>query len=222
MDLTTYPQLVIPRNSEFAQFQAAGAYEGTVNCAAAGGAAATNWGVPNLDHIVTHHEFRLAAGNPKDANGRPTGLGSIGVQAAFQHFGAKSELFRGKSTSIARDALEAGCVVCCCVDYGTITDLAPALSGQPSFRKGHFIDLYSWRWSDPAAAGHPDTVVDHDTLFDGRHRPTYTAPEGPQVAPFSVFAAALGNFRIGSTTGRYADGHPVGKGLGVFIVVSPQ
>jgi hypothetical protein len=197
--------------------------EASRNCGPAGGAGLANWALGHVSgdpDFVTHHAFRLAAGDPRGSDGKPRGLSSAEILAGLKALGVTTATRHwGESTAQIPPALETGAALGLCVDYGTITDLAPWLSGQPTFRSGHFLDVYSWRWADPDNSG-VDTVVDHDPLFDGRTRPTYTAPRGPQVGPWPVFVQALGRFRVGGKT--YATGAPIGAGRGVFIIVRPS
>jgi hypothetical protein len=151
-------------------------------------------------------------------DGKPVGLSSAQIEAGLKALGVTCERHWGEDSAQVPAALELGAAVGLCVDYGTINDLAPLLSGQPTFRAGHFLVVYSWRWADPKAGG-ADTLMDHDPLADGRHRPTYTAALQPLVGAWAVFAKALGRFRVGGST--YANGKPIGDGRGVFIIVRP-
>jgi len=216
-EFATYPQLKW-RKPESA---ALSAQEGTVNCAAAGGAGLANWGAEQ-DHLVTHHEFRLAAGNPGkvvDGTWVASGLSSAAVLTALKHFGCTAERFYAKSIDIAREALMAGYALGIAADYREIKILAPALSGQLTFKRGHFVDLFGFTFDNPDLSWWNSTVS-HDTLYDGRTRGWGTAPLGPQVAPFWVYAEAMGKFRVGGKT--YAEGTPIGTGKGIFIVVKPR
>ncbi len=180
------------------------ALEGARNCAAAGGAALANWA--GTSSAVTHHAFRLKAGNPKLPDGTPSGLGSYAVAAALKAYGADATRHQD-DVVIAVDALKAGAALGCCVNYGYIDDHFPKFSGQLTFRGGHFVVLYGYREAD-------DTVMVAEGLLDGRTKAWGTAPLGPQRAPFAAYRGAMGAFKVGTT--------PVGAGKGIFIVVQPR
>lgn len=217
MDVEVFPQLKRKRPESGALSR----LEASRNCGASAGAALANW-YKRLHSgdagFVTHHAFRLAAGNPKLPDGTPSGLSSQNIADALKALGVPAERHWGESSAQVPRALELGAAVGLCVDYGTITDLAPALSGQPTFRAGHFLAVYSWRWADPKLGG-ADSLMDHDPIADGRVRPNYTAALQPLVGAWTVFEKALGKFRVGAPT--YANGKPIGDGRGVFIIVRP-
>jgi hypothetical protein len=217
VDVEVFPQLKRRR----VESGALTVTEASRNCGAATGAALANW-YKRLHSgdagFVTHHAFRLAAGNPKLADGSPSGLSSSNIAAGLKALGVPAERHWGESSAQVPAALELGAAVGLCVDYGAINDLAPALSGQPTFRSGHALVVYGWRWADPKAGG-ADTLMDHDPIADGRVRPTYTAALQPLVGPWAVFEKALGKFRVGAPV--YANGKPIGDGRGVFIIVRP-
>ena len=204
MKLTVYPQLVNKRNAQYAPQQGnITAAEGNVNCAAAGGAGLAN-GATAQAVFVTHHAFRLAAGNPM-VGGHPSGLSMQAVTDALKGYGADATLYRGQSTDIARQALMDGHAVAMAINYQTINRNWPALSGQRDYNGGHFVVANGFR-----AGRHRNTVI-YDALFDGRTRPWGKAPSGPQLARLAWYRQAMSDFV--TSTG------PVGPGLGIFIVV---
>jgi len=210
VSLAVYPQLVSKRNAQYADEQGnITVAEGTVNCAAAGGAGLANAAV-SQPVLVTHHAFRLAAGNPM-IGGRPGGLSMQAVTAALQGYGADATLYRGQDTDIARQALIDGAMLGMAIDYQTLNDNFPELSGQLTFQGGHFCVVYGWH------RGRPRNTTSYDSLFDGRTRTWGTAPEGPQRAPFRAYRQAMSAYLVGGSP--YANGTPIGAGLGIFIVV---
>jgi hypothetical protein len=211
-----FPQLVIPRNADYADEQGnISSYEGSVNCAAAVGAALANT-YPQAK-LVTHHAFRLAAGAPKDANGRPLGLGSSQVAAGLAKLGVAAKRYYGESFTTLRDFLaKPGAMAFVAVDYGFVNDHYPELSGQVTFRKGHAWLAYHFTANDPRLGGR-NSVMIGEGLYDGRTRDQRKYPEGPQLAPFGAVRGAMGAFRVGGTT--YLDGKPIGTDLGIFVTV---
>jgi hypothetical protein len=210
-ELVVHPQLRWDR-----PFAAAlSAFEGSRNCACAVAAGVVEWATRG-DQQPTHHDFRIAAGNPKNSAGDPIGLSSKQILQAYVHFGVDAKRHFGASFAMAREALQAGHVVSLCIDYPFINANAPKLSGQKTFKSGHHVALLGWTPDDPHVGGANSTVV-HDPLFDGRTKSWGTAPLGPQVAPFPVYRGAMGDFRVGGPT--YAQGTPIGDNLGVFLIV---
>lgn len=188
--------------------------EGSRNCAAASGAAAANcW---PQGQFVTHHDFRLAAGNPKRADGTPSGLSSSNVLRGLHALGVSSaSRHYGESIEIGRAALLEGSALIVAVDYGEVNDHFARLSGQSSFRGGHSWLVYDYTPKDPRLGGRNSCRVD-EGLYDGRRA---GIPKGPMLAPFRAVVAAAGAFRVGSTTGDYQDGKPIGAGAAVFVIV---
>ena len=211
-----YPQLKTAHNAQYADEQGAiTVAEGSVNCAAAAGASLANL-YPQAK-LVTHHAFRLKAGDPKTSSGAPAGLGSLGVTAALKALGVPAIRHYGESYTVARSALVDGHIVQAAVDYGVVNDDYPQLSGQKTFRGGHAWIVYGWTSADPRLGG-KNSVMVAEGLYDGRTKTWGTAPEGPQLAPFGAVRAAMGAFRVGGST--YATGKPIGKDLGIFVVVA--
>jgi hypothetical protein len=190
------------------------ALEGTRNCACAVGAAFVAWATRDAQ-TPTHHEFRVAAGDPT-LGGKPRGLASAEVLHAYKHFGVDASLRRGASFAEVRQALKDGQGISACIDYGFINRNAPELSGQKTFSGGHHVALLGFTSDDPRFGGANSTVV-YDPLFDGRTRAWGTAPLGPQAAPLKVYRGAMGAFRLGGAT--YAAGHPIGDDTGIFLIV---
>lgn len=216
-DPVVFPQLVIPRNAEYADEQGnVSSYEGSVNCAAASGAGIANT-YPQAK-LVTHHAFRLAAGAPKDKDGRPTGLGSSQCAAAFAKLGVPAKRYYAESFTTLRNFLQgAGNMAQCSVDYGYVNDHFPELSGQVTFRKGHSWCVYRFTPNDPRLGGR-NSVMIAEGLYDSRTRDGHTYPGGPQLAPFGAVRGAMGAFRVGGAT--YLDGKPIGTDLGIFVTVA--
>jgi len=192
--------------------QAKSALEASRNCACAGSAGLINaYGDPNLlTKQVSHHDVRLAAGDPRKADGTPRGLSTSEAMAAMAKWGVNATRYFAAPIDIARDALMAGLAVAVCIHYPTINNGWPELSGQLNFAGEHFLVLKGWR-------ERRRRTVSYDSLYDGRTRTWGTAPLGPQVAPFRAYRAAMEDFRV-LRNGVLV---PVGEGLGVFIVVAP-
>lgn len=210
-----YPQLVIPINAQYADEQGAvSAYEGSVNCAAAGGAGLAN-AYPQTK-LVSHHAYRLAAGDPKAADGRPRGLSSTEGLKALKSYGVPAVRYYGESYTVAKAALAAGGAIGAAVDYGFVNDHFPELSGQVDFRGGHFWTVYSWTPNDPRLGGRNSVLV-AEGLYDGRTRNGQKMPLGPQLAPFGAVRGAMGAFRVGDPV--YSHGTPIGFDKGIFLVV---
>lgn len=221
MTLTVYPQLIIKETLPYRPYQGTNsAYEGGVNCACAGGAALVAWAT-NGTKKPTHHAFRIAAGNPKNKSGLPTGLGTAHVLKALTYFGVKATRYSLAHYSIVKEALQDGHAVGLCADYPTVNAWQGGkYSGQLTFKGGHFLTVRGFRKNDERV-GYRNSTTDHDSLFDGRTRKWGTAPKGPQIVPFGLIRATMRNFRIGSEP-TYAEREPLttfGKDLGIFIVV---
>jgi hypothetical protein len=210
-ELVVHPQLRWKR--PFAEAESA--LEGSRNCACAVGAALVEWATRG-DRTPSHHDFRKKAGSPLDSKNKPRGLASSELAMAYDAFEVDCELRRGKSFELVRNALSDGHAISACLDYGTINREAPQLSGQRTFKGGHHVALLGFTPHDPRTDGANSTTV-FDPLFDGRTKPWGTAPQGPQLAPIRFYRHAMGNFRVGGTT--YASGHPLGDGLGTFLIV---
>lgn len=223
--MRVYPQLVIKENLEYRPYQGtSSAYEGGVNCCPAGGAGLIAWATRDQSK-PTHHDVRIAAGNPRDEAGRPRGLSTLNLMDAFKAFGVKATRITYGHYSIAKDALIAGHSLGICADYATINAWQGGkFSGQLTFKGGHFIVLRGFRRNDSAVNGRNSTR-DHDPLFDGRTRKWGTAPNGAQVVPFYLMRTAMENFRIGPQA-AYADRRPIkdiaGPGLGIFVIVEQE
>lgn len=189
------------------------AYEAGNNCAAASGAGAANAVLHGGDFVISHHDFRLKAGNPKDGDGRPSGISTGATEAALQAYGAKATRFYGQDVGIARDALRAGHIVLVAIHYPYINANYPTLSGDKRFKGEHSLSLFGW-WR-----GRYRNTRSHDPLFDGRTRSWGTAPQGPQRAPFRAYVGAMAQFKIivGGQTTTVANAF--GPGKGIFIVV---
>jgi len=214
-ELITYPQLVSRHNREYREQQAAlTVLEGSRNCAAAAGAALAN--ADGTEHqLITHHAFRVAAGDPKNQAGEPVGLSSYGVERALQQYGAQAERFGPVSIWQVADALKAGRHVYLCIDYGALNKSYPKYSGQLTFTGGHAVVLEGFRRHDPRIGGRNSTQV-RDSLYDGRCRDWGCAPPElqAQTAPFRAYRIAAGAFRPDGKT-------PIGTDKAVFIVVEP-
>ena len=189
--------------------------EGSRNCACAVGAGLVEWATRGRK-TPTHHDFRLAAGDPRDANDQPRGLASSELRAAYKTFGVDVTRRFGADFSEVRQALADGHAISACLDYGTINDQAPQLSGQRTFRTGHHVALLGFTPNDPRAGGFNSTTV-HDPLFDGRTKDWGTAPLGPQLSRLRVYRDAMGAFRVNGAT--YSKGHPIGENKAVFLIV---
>ena len=219
-DFRAYPQLKWWKPWALAK----NAQEGAVNCGAAGGAALANWG-RTQDHLITHHEFRLAAGNPgyHSDTGRwiATGLSTTSVAQACRDFGAKATRYEAASIWTARDALIAGCAVGLAVDYPSINAWNGAkYSGDKRFEGPHFMSVIGWKQRDPATGG-LNSTQDWDSLLDGRCKHWGCYPRAPQAVPWKMIRLACGNFRVGGGT-DYAKGTPLGTDKGIFIIVEPE
>jgi len=226
MAFAVFPQLAVPHNKGFAAEQgftlpisAAEYREGQVNCGAAGGAGLANFSVPNLDHLVTHHEIRLKSGNPgyRNDNGVwiPTGLGTQGVTDAINKMGGKATRYSGVSIWTALDALKDGMAVGFCVDYPTINAFRGGIySGDRRFDGPHFLVAKGAR----RRLNHNE-VGDWDSILDGRPKKAYTILTAPVWVPFRLIRLAAGNFRVGGAT--YNRGTPIGVDKGIFIVAEP-
>ena len=190
------------------------AVEGSRNCACAVGAGLVEWATRGTK-TPTHHEFRLAAGNPK-VKGQPVGLSSAQLKDAYLSFGVDATRRFDAPFSEVREALQAGHAISACLDYGFINDNAKELSGQRTFRTGHHVALLGFTDDDQRVGGANSTVV-YDPLFDGRTKDWGTAPLGPQLAPLHVYRGAMGAMHVGGAT--YASGHPIGNGQAVFLVI---
>lgn len=222
-ELVTYPQLVIPENAAYKPMQDCSAYEGAMNCGPAASAGAANWALTGSDEpLITHHAFRLKAGNPKDANGRPVGIGTAAAEAALKAYGVTAKRYYGEPINTARAALKAGHVVLCAIHYPFINANFPELSGQLSFKGEHFLALQGW-WK-----GMYRNTKSFDSLYDGRKRSWGKAPLGPQRAPFRAYRGAMEQFKIKVITGggQVVDTtvrEAFGPDHGIFIVVQqPQ
>jgi hypothetical protein len=212
VSLVVYPQLKW-RAPESA---ALSSVEGNRNCAAAGGAALANFYLNGGDPKITHHDFRLKAGNPKDAQGNPQGLGTAQVDAALKAYGVPSTRYGPGSFDVLVDALKAGAAVGIAVHYPYINQNYRELSGQPTFRGEHFLCLYHWYARAPKTQS-------HDPLYDGRCRTWGCAPSGPQRAPFRAYKGAMEEFRVIVNGQTQSVKDAFGAGKGVFIVVpSPE
>lgn len=192
------------------------ALEASRNCTCAGTAGLANEYL-GLDlgeeGFVTHHKVRMLAGDPRNDKGEPRGLGTSEAMKALTLLNVPAKRYYGESFQTARDALMRGSSVGICVHYPVINAYdGGKWSGQLTFKGEHFLVLKGWTAEDPDLAGRNSTT-DHDSLFDGRTRTWGTAPLGPQVAPFSMFRAAMGKFLVNGT--------PIGTDKGVFIVVDP-
>jgi hypothetical protein len=189
------------------------AYEAGQNCGPAAGAGATNAILNSGNPVISHHDFRLKAGNPKDSNGRPMGLATAQTEATISSYGVNAKRFYGEDINIARDALKAGHIVLPAIHYPYINLNYPDLSGDKRFNGEHILCLEGW-WQ-----GRYRNTKAFDPLFDGRTKWWGTAPNGPQRAPFRAYRGAMQEFRIivngKSTTVLQA----FGPGKGVFIVV---
>jgi hypothetical protein len=208
MTLTVYPQLKW-RAPESA---ALSSLEGSRNCAAASGAAMANFYLHGGDPVITHHDFRLKAGNPKDAQGNPQGLGTAQVDAALKAYGVPSVRYAPGDFSVAVDALKAGAVVGIAVHYPYINKNYPELSGQLTFRGEHFLCLYHWYRRQPHTQS-------NDPLYDGRCRTWGCAPKGPQRAPYAAYRGAMEEFQVTVNGQRISVRDAFGAGKGVFIIV---
>jgi hypothetical protein len=191
------------------------AQEGSRNCACAVGAGLVEWATRGT-RAPTHHEFRIAAGDPRDSNNDPRGLSSAEVKDAYKSFGVDVTRRFGAPFAEVRQALADGHAISACVDYGTINDEAPELSGQRTFRTGHHLALLGFTPNDPRTGGFNSTIV-HDPLFDGRTKGWGTAPLGPQLSRLRVYRDAMGAFRVNGPT--YSKGHPIGDDMAVFLIV---
>jgi len=192
------------------------ALEASRNCSCATGAAATAWSTRGAAQ-PSHHAFRVDAGNPKDAQDNPRGLATSEALKALLKNGALATRHYGEDFAVVWQALEAGKIVMCCVDYGAINAYdGGKYSGQKTFRGGHSLIVQGLIRNDPKLAGRNSTT-DNDPLFDGRKKSWGTAPDGPQQVPVQMIRQAMGAFRVGGTT--YATGTPIGVNKGVFLVI---
>lgn len=200
-----------------ARSAATSATEAARNCACASGAALVSWSTRGVAN-PTHHDFRIAAGDPRDDHGLPRGLSSSEVLKAMLSFGALATRYYAEPFGTLTTALQAGKAAQCMVDYATINGFdGGKYSGQKTFRGGHSLVVQGWVEDDPDLGGRNSTT-DHDPLYDGRCKSWGCAPSQPQPVPFAMIRQALGNFRVGGAT--YATGKPIGAGLGVFVIVS--
>lgn len=212
MKVKVYPQL----KWQAPEAAALSALEGSRNCAAASGAALVAWSTRDAVK-PTHHDFRVAAGDPKDSSGNPRGLSSAEVLAAMLSFGTLATRYYGEDIATLTAALKAGKAAQCMVDYASINAFdGGKWSGQKTFRGGHSLVIQGWVPDDATLAGRNSTT-DNDPLFDGRCKSWGCAPNGPQQAPFAMIRSALGNFRVGGST--YATGKPIGANKGIFVIV---
>jgi hypothetical protein len=207
MTFALYPQLKWQRPES----SALSLTEGKVNCGGAGGAAMANWYLHDGEPRITHHAFRLQAGNP-GGSGSPTGLGTSMVQSALQIYGVDSDRYSVGDLSIAKQALKDGHALGIAIHYPYINANYPKLSGQLTFKGEHFLCLFGWYEFAP----HTNA---HDPLFDGRCRTWGCAPLGPQRAPWKAYAGAMAQFRIVVNGTKTTVEKAYGPGKGVFIVV---
>jgi hypothetical protein len=164
----------------------------------------------------THHEFRVAAGDPRDSHNDPRGLSSSEMRDAYKSFGVDVTRRFGANFAEVRQALADGHAISACLHYGTVNDEAPELSGQRTFRTGHHVALLGFTPNDPRVGGFNSTTV-YDPLYDGRTKPWGTAPLGPQLSRLKVYRDAMGAFHVNGAT--YSKGNPIGDNKGVFLIV---
>lgn len=210
MAIEVFPQLRIRHNRPyFAEQGNIRPIEGGSNCGAAGGAGQCNFS--QKGQHVTHHQIRLAAGNPGYYDRGvwiPTGLSTQGITDAINHFGGNARRYGGVDIGIAMDALAAGKAVGFGVQYSTINSLyAKQFSGDRHFMDGHFLVCYGWR-----SAGRSNYTGDWDSLLDGRPK-RYTVPKAVIEVPFRLIRLAAADFLVG--------GQRVGDGKGTFVVAEP-
>jgi hypothetical protein len=204
-----FPQLKSTRNAQYAAEQGPiTSIEGQRNCGAAGGAALANWGSVQAE-LVTHHAFRLVAGNPKDKDGYPAGLGTSQVRDALITLGCSATRYWDEPIDNAVDALKAGYALGIAIHYPVLAQKWPRLSGQLTFKGEHFVVVYGWT----ATAPHTHST---EGLYDGRCKSWGCAPSvGPHRAPMVAYRAAMEQFRDANGNRFFADGH------GCFIAVKP-
>jgi len=193
----------------------ASALEGSRNCSCAVGAGLVEWATRGV-RAPTHHEFRVAAGDPRDSDNHQRGLSSAELRNAYKSFGVDATRRFEAPFAEARQALADGHAISACLDYGTINDVAPELSGQRTFRTGHHVALLGFTPNDARTGGFNSTTV-YDPLFDGRTKAWGTAPLGPQLSRLRVYRDAMGAFRVNGAT--YSKGQPIGEDKGVFLIV---
>lgn len=206
-ELVVYPQLKWWRPEAAAK----SALEGARNCAAATGAGAANAAQAAGGELITHHAFRLAAGNPKKPDGSPSGLSTAGSLVALKSYGVDAERIQAGPVSGVYEALQAGHIVLLAVSYASINELYPEYSGQRDFMGQHSIALEGYRRRDPRI-GYRNSTRSHDPLYDGRCRDWGCAPRGPQLVPMRMARLAAGEFRPDGRT-------PIGFGLATYIIV---
>jgi len=206
-ELIMYPQLKWGRPES----GALSLREAKVNCGAAGGAALANWALQRSgDRLISHHDFRIKAGDPRNPDGSPKGLGTAQVQDALAQYGVTSVRHYGDSTDLISKALSEGKAVGMGIWYPYINNNYPELSGQLTFKGNHFVVLKRWY-------AHAPKTRAYDPLFDGRCRTWGCAPDGDQRAPIRAYKGAASAMRvIDPNTGKVV---PIGVGKGVFIIV---
>lgn len=206
------PQFVNAHNVDYADAQGhVSVAEGSVNCAAATGADVSNWALYGGAFVITHHNFRLKAGNPKNADGSPKGLSTQGMLDAFTALGVTATRHYGEDINLARDALIEGHAVCAAIHYPTLDTNYPELSGDHRFDGEHMLPLFGWR------AGTHRTKT-YDSTLDGRYRNGHRYPQGPLSAPFRAYRQAMQDFQIVVNGSTYSVSEVYGANKGVFLI----
>lgn len=214
-----YPQLVNKRNISYRPQQgpARSVLEGARNCTCAAGAACVHDGLGLASEVLppSHLDFRKAAGDPRDEDGHPRGLGSAEVESALQKLGVPrdgtAKRYYGEPHATAWSQLKSGYVLQAGGSYGYINRRYPQVSGDLNFMGNHSV-----RFSAPQtdAAG-KRSVLMSEGLQDGRMRDGHKYPEGPQRIPWWVARGFMERLAVGTSPNT----HPIGKGLGVWSAI---
>jgi len=211
-ELVVYPQLLSKHNRQYREQQGPiTVIEGSRNCGAAGGAALAN-AAGSPAELITHHAYRLAAGDPRNNAGEPRGLGTLEHVKALESYGVTVSRHYGEPISALREALQAGLLVGLAIGYDSINRHYPRYSGQATFQGGHFVVLAGYTPHDKRIGYRNSTTVG-DGLWDGRCRDWGCAPPvGARVAPFRAYRLAAGAFKPDGKTA-------IGADKAVFIIV---